>query len=381
MSDSGTVVERTKAPPARLRRAGPDDVAALVALENRVFSTDRISERSFRRLLTRGHQATILVEGAGGALLGYLTLLFHAGTSLARVYSIATAPEARGSGHARALLLAAEDAAREEDRAFIRLETRVDNVAAQSLFRSLGYSVFGHYPDYYEDHADAVRMEKMLGPDAATGLLPVPHYRQSLDFTCGPAALMMAMRALRPDAPFDRREETRLWREATTIFMTSGLGGCGSRGLALAAWRRGFGVELFAPGGDAMFLDSVRSAEKKEVMRLVEEDFAAELAETGVVSTDQPLSPDALAERLAAGRVPVVLVSTWRTSGQKQPHWVTVVGIDRRFVYVNDPWVNAERAPMDSIAVPIARADFARMSRWGRGKARAALVLSNREKG
>ena len=37
-----------------------------------------------------------------------------------------------------------------------------------------------------------------------------------------------------------RIQEMQLWREATTIFMAAGHGGCSGQGLALAATRRGF---------------------------------------------------------------------------------------------------------------------------------------------
>ena len=33
----------------------------------------------------------------------------------------------------------------------------------------------------------------------------VPHYAQSLDFTCGPSSLLMVMKALDPAAEFDRK--------------------------------------------------------------------------------------------------------------------------------------------------------------------------------
>ena len=49
---------------------------------------------------------------------------------------------------------------------------------------------------------------------------------------------MMAMTALDPSRTMDANDEIRIWREATTVFMTSGHGGCGPYGLALAAHRR-----------------------------------------------------------------------------------------------------------------------------------------------
>ena len=45
---------------------------------------------------------------------------------------------------------------------------------------------------------------------------------------------MMAMAALKPEQEMSRRVELQIWREATTVFMTTGHGGCSAHGLALA---------------------------------------------------------------------------------------------------------------------------------------------------
>ena len=122
----------------------------------------------------------------------------------------------------------------------------------------------------------------------------VPYYAQSMDFTCGPAAILMAMRALDPSVRVDQMAEIRLWRESTTVFMTSGLGGCSPEGLALAAQRRGFSVELFLGYRGTMFVDSVRSPAKREVIRLVQEDFREQLVDSSVKILFRPMTLDAM---------------------------------------------------------------------------------------
>ncbi|RCI73494.1 N-acetyltransferase [Pseudomonas aeruginosa] len=94
-----------------LRPAGTDDLSALVELENRCFDYDRLSRRNFQWMLTRAHASLTVAEGDGG-VLGYALVLFHEGTSLARLYSIAIDPRARGIGLGQKLLEAAEQAAR-----------------------------------------------------------------------------------------------------------------------------------------------------------------------------------------------------------------------------------------------------------------------------
>lgn len=375
MQDQITTTPAGEAP--GLRPATFTDIPALLRIEERCFGTDRLSRRNFQHLLRRGN-ATCLVETAGSEISGYALLLYSAGTSLARLYSFAVDPKYRRLGAARRLLAAAETAAIEHDCAFVRLEVRRDNRTAIRLYESCGYREFGVYPDYYEDHMEALRLEKRLqSGQTGPGGPAVPYYEQTTDFTCGPAALLMAMRALAPAVTFDRRHELRLWRESTTIFMTSGHGGTSPFGLALAAWRRGFEVDLHVNDDRPPFLDSVRSEEKKEVMRIVHEDLVEEAAATGIEIHYRPITPAELTARLATGAIAVVLVSSYRVYHEKFPHWVVVTGADEKFFYVNDPLVEYEKhqTPTDRINMPILKRDFERMAKYGKAQLKAAVVL------
>ncbi|MCP1676341.1 ribosomal protein S18 acetylase RimI-like enzyme [Natronocella acetinitrilica] len=359
-----------------IRPAALDDLSGLLELESRTFVTDRLSRRSFRHLLTRAHGVT-LVAMDGARLLGYVVVLFRRGVSLARLYSIAVDPDARGRGIGQALVQAAEEAAIEEGCAEMRLEIRRDNPASIALFEGHGYRYFGAYSAYYEDAMDAVRYHRFLLPATAPDLVRVPYYRQTLDFTCGPATLMMAMHAHDAAMELDRMLELRLWRESTTIFMTSGHGGCGPHGLALAARHRGFPVRVYTPQAGPMFLDSVRSEEKRDVMRLVQEDFIRELGDGGVPIVPRAATVAELEREIGLGGIPLVLISSYRLYREKVPHWVVVSGVDERYVYIMDPFVEDDlgRSETDSINLPIGREEFERMSRYGRSAERAVVIV------
>ena len=365
-------------PPPTVRAATADDVDTLVALENTSFEEDRISRRQFRHLVTRGNAAVLLAEDAEGHLLGDVVLLFNRGTATARLYSIAVDSGARGRGLARVLVEAAEAEAWRRERAWMRLEVRKDNAASIGLFESLGYRRFGEHADYYPDHMDAWRYEKAIDERLKPRLARVPYYRQMLEFTCGPAALIMAMKALDRSLEPDRTLELRLWREATTIFMTAGHGGCGPFGLALAAHRRGFAVEVIVSDPGVHMVDSVRSREKKEVMTLVQADMEAEIAERGIAVHYRSMSLAELENRFHAGAVPIVLISSWQIYEEKSPHWVVITGFDEHFVYVHDPFVDEEEGEVtaDSINMPIGREQFDRMTRYGRRGLQAAVMVS-----
>lgn len=360
----------------QLREARLGDIDALLALEDACFDTDQLGRRNFRWMIRKAN-AALLVAHDGERLAGYILVLFHAGTSLGRIYSVAVNPECRGRGVADRLVAAAEEAALAADCAWMRLEVRPDNASAIRLYEKHGYRQFGVYPRFYEDDTDALRFEKRIL--RLPSFLPreVAHYPQTTGFTCGPAALMMAAHALRPSFPMDVHTEFAIWREATTIYMTSGHGGCGPHGLALAAARRGFHAEMYLNRKGPLFVDGVRSPGKKRVLELVHADFTRQLAGSGVVVHDRAPTIADYRRHLDAGGIPLVLVSHYPLSRTKTPHWLVMVAADDQFVYLHDPEIDVaqHKSVTDSMYVPVRHANFLRMSRYGQAGLRTSVVV------
>lgn len=148
--------------PIVLRPTRMEDLDALVALEQPCFAGDRLSRRSFRRWLSQAPGGLVVADAGAGGLAGYALVILRRNSPLARLYSIATHPDFRGQGLGARLVGAAEAYAGEHGRRYLRLEVRRDNRAAIRLYERLGYTLFGHVADYYEDHEDALRLQKLL---------------------------------------------------------------------------------------------------------------------------------------------------------------------------------------------------------------------------
>jgi ribosomal protein S18 acetylase RimI-like enzyme len=148
-------------PAMRLRRANGRDLDALVALENRVFTADIMSRRSFRRFLASPH-AVLRIAEQRGRFAGYVLVLFRPVSGVARLYSIAVAPDMAGRGVGRCLLAAAEKAAIGRRCTLMRLEVQDRNTAAIARYAKSGYRLLGRRRHYYDDGGDALRYEKDL---------------------------------------------------------------------------------------------------------------------------------------------------------------------------------------------------------------------------
>jgi ribosomal protein S18 acetylase RimI-like enzyme len=362
-----------------IRNAAETDLPRLLELEANGFSSDRLSRRSFRHWIRASHGILLVVE-AQGRVAGYGLAMLHKGTRLARLYSLAVDPTEQGKGLGRLLILGLEEEAAARGRLYMRLEVAAGNRAAIHLYESMEYRKFGIYPDYYEDHNDALRMQKRIKQPSVAQLSvkPTPWYRQSTPFTCGPAALMMAMASLDKHLALSQDLEFDLWREATTIFMTSGHGGCHPIGLALSAHDRGYKAKVILNRKGPLFIDGVRSQYKKEVVALVDQQFRRRARDAGIsiAYSDSPLS--GIEHALMAGDAVIVLVSTYQTTGNKAPHWVTATTIDDQCLYVNDPDPSDDQSAFDCQHIPIALEDFARMSVYGNSRLRTAVIIGPR---
>jgi ribosomal protein S18 acetylase RimI-like enzyme len=374
------VQSRAESPAARLcvrvRKARAGDLDRLVELEHHVFTTDHLSRRSLRHFLG-ARSAELLVADADGKLAGTAIVLFRNSSSIARLYSIAVAPHMGGRGLGPMLLDAAEAAALARDCRILRLEVHATNAKAIALYRKRGYREFGRHARYYEDGGDALRFEKRLTPDLPQ-LRAAPRYvHQSTEFTCGPACVMMALAWADPGIETSPALELQLWREATTIFMASGLGGCEAFGLATTLKRHGLEPEIHVSDAGPHFLETVRSAEKRRVMELTQTQYRHEAKALGIPTHLTPAGESVLMRAFDAGKVAIVLVSGYHMVPRGQPHWVFAFGRNGRQILLHDPAAFRDEhgraiAP-ETYAVPWTR--FERMTRLGHNALRAAIVV------
>lgn len=169
-----------------LRRAGIDDLAPIMLLERDTFEADAWPEDAMRRELESQHgyylvavdgeaggapddaDASATAPPAGASLYGYAGLLAPAGSGQGDIQTIAVAPERRGSGLGRALMLALIDEARRRAVWQVFLEVRADNPVARALYESLGFVEIGLRPRYYRGGIDAVLMRLEVPPTRTT---------------------------------------------------------------------------------------------------------------------------------------------------------------------------------------------------------------------
>jgi ribosomal protein S18 acetylase RimI-like enzyme len=366
------------------RLADEEDLPALVDIENQCFSIDRLSRRSFRRWLKAAHGILVVAEinhQAEPSIIAYGLVWCHKGTRLARLYSLAVLDAYRGQSLGARLLQVLEHIAAERGKLYLRLEVAKKNIAAMRLYEQNGYRIFGEYSDYYEDHSDALRMQKCIYSVTSEKVQRItPWYQQTTEFTCGPAALMMAMASLDKTTEVSQQVEVDLWREATTVFMTSGHGGCHPLGLALAAKRRGFMVSTYINTDQVLFLDGVRSAKKREIMTLVHQQFVEQAQHHNVNIIYQSITQAEIYDYLQGGAAVLVLISTYRLDGKKAPHWVTVTAMDEHCLYVHDPDLEEKvQIAIDCQHLPIAREDFEKMTSFGSGRLNAAVILQQKK--
>lgn len=184
----------------------------------------------------------------------------------------------------------------------------------------------------HQDGAEPEAPEKPETPCRCARKPAAGIYYQTTEFTCGPAALMMAMAALDPSFVPDRLEELKIWRESNLVFMGDDQPGCGPYGLARAAIKRGFDVDIYEHEARNLFRIWTRTAEEATAQALLDSHDRRRALEQGCRIHQAPLSRALIERLIGEGRQLITLTSEGLVG-----HWVIVHDLADRNVFVIDP--------------------------------------------
>ncbi|HET9065250.1 MAG TPA: ribosomal protein S18-alanine N-acetyltransferase [Gemmatimonadales bacterium] len=152
----------------RIRPTVPADLGALTLLEQAAFSDPWTSEMLIEAMTTTG-AISLAATDASGMIIG--SVLGRVAADEGEILSIAVAPQARGIGLGRALLVRALDALVAGGAASVWLEVRPSNEAAKAMYRAVGFQAAGIRRGYYRrPHEDALVLS--WRPPAPTGTPP-----------------------------------------------------------------------------------------------------------------------------------------------------------------------------------------------------------------
>ena len=144
-----------------VRPADAGDIDAIADLEQVAFPVDAWSQT----LIEEGvaglvPTTTYFVVEQDARFVGYAAVSVV--QDVAELQRIATAPDARRTGVAGALLHAVTELAAGSGAERLLLEVRVDNEAALAFYRHAGFAEIARRAGYYRDGTDAVVLETFV---------------------------------------------------------------------------------------------------------------------------------------------------------------------------------------------------------------------------
>ena len=149
----------------QLRRATPNDLDAIMQIEDAVFTPDAWSRDSMRHELglRDGYYLVAFPVGRPEQIDAYAGLFAPHRAPSADVQTIAVAEHARRGGLGRVLMTQMIAEARSRGAEEVFLEVRADNESAQNLYRSLGFEQLAVRKGYYKGGVDAIVMRLGIG--------------------------------------------------------------------------------------------------------------------------------------------------------------------------------------------------------------------------
>lgn len=116
---------------------------------------------------------------------------------------------------------------------------------------------------------------------------------------------------------------------------------------------------------------------------MVQEDFRSQVRTNRIPVRTKRLKIGDLEKVARRGGVPIILISSYKITGTKAPHWVVLAGFDESYYYIHDPDLDTDiprdafEAAMsvpDMAFIPVKKSDFLKMAKFG--KQRAQMVVN-----
>lgn len=152
-----------------LRPIGIAELDEVWQLDLRCFVDGEAYEReTFNYLLSSPNAIARQIRADNGQMAAFIVALIEI-DGIGHITAIGVGPEFRRQGLARLLLLNIEETFRARGINTIRLEVRVENRPAITLYEELGYVVVQRLARYYSSGADGYMMVKSIrDPDPVT---------------------------------------------------------------------------------------------------------------------------------------------------------------------------------------------------------------------
>lgn len=178
-------------------------------------------------------------------------------------------------------------------------------------------------------------MEKIQLKQNGSIRLNVPFFRQHYDVTCGPVSLMMAMKYF-SDISLTKDLEIDIWREGNMVEVY----GTSRYGLAYSATIRGFCSKVTSNTGGIDFVDRLIPPVKDldlQVLNLHFKERRNRCRKLGVKEKRLMITKKLVYNALLSGHIPLLVTNALYCKGENLPHWITVTGMDNKFIYFNNP--------------------------------------------
>jgi len=163
--------------------------------------------------------------------------------------------------------------------------------------------------------------------------LNVPYYKQTTEFTCGPACVLMTLKYFNPKTKVSRNLELEIWRETNLI----GTKGASIYGLSLFLLKRGLKTTAMHKKS-AIFQTAVKRQKDREVVLFTVKELLKRAKKSGLKIIYKNPSFEEIRKVISKKEIPIFMIHMGLIHKINAFHWVIITGIENDKIWLNDPY-------------------------------------------